>query len=191
VPGCYPEEHLTGRLPFPLFARSMIGIGGIVLQVGRMSRGGGHEVWRKSRVAKSSSTTRRLLGLLLEEGDKVCGIMISWMSGVACKMIIGLPLRSLAFLRPPKAILVPGMYFLGFCIDCQHLSPRWLVHWYHKPRGTRKGCPPSTQHPCPCWRRCKRSRRPGQTCGRRDRGAQGRSCCPRRPSGCGTVRSGS
>jgi hypothetical protein len=23
-------------------------------------------------------------------------------------------LRSLAFLRPPKAILVPGMYFLGF-----------------------------------------------------------------------------
>jgi hypothetical protein len=58
----------------------MIGIGGIVVQVGRMSRGGvGHEVWRELGVAKSSSTTKRLLGLLLEEGDKVCDGMISWM----------------------------------------------------------------------------------------------------------------
>lgn len=70
MPGCYPEEHLTGRLPFPLFARSMIGIGGIVLQVGRVSREGGHEVWRKLWVAKSR-VARRLLGLLLEEGDEV------------------------------------------------------------------------------------------------------------------------
>jgi hypothetical protein len=76
-----PRKHLTERLPFPLFARSMIGIGGIVLQVGRMSRGVvGHEVWRKLRVAKSSSTTKRLLGLLLEEGDKVCEGMVSWVS---------------------------------------------------------------------------------------------------------------
>jgi hypothetical protein len=57
----------------------MIGIGGIVLQVGRMSRGVGHdEVWRKLRVAKSSATTRHLLGLLLEEGDEVCVEMVSW-----------------------------------------------------------------------------------------------------------------
>jgi hypothetical protein len=78
-------------------------------------------VWRKLRMAKSSSTLRRLLGLLLEEGDKVWEVRISWMSGIIVLTIIDLPLRSLAFLRPPKAILVPGMYFLGFCIDCQHL----------------------------------------------------------------------
>ena len=86
----------------------MIGIGGIVLQVGRMSRGVGHEVWRKLWVAKSSATTKRLLGLLLEEGDEVCEGIISWMSCAAGQKIIDLPLRSLAFLRPPKAILVPG-----------------------------------------------------------------------------------
>jgi hypothetical protein len=62
----------------------MIGIGGIVLQGGRMSRGGvGHDVWRKLRVAKSSEKTRRLLSLVLEEGDKVCDEMISWMSRFA------------------------------------------------------------------------------------------------------------
>lgn len=46
-------------------------------------------------------------------------------------------LRSLAFFRPPKAILVPGMYFLGFsrysnCEDSQSCvvagPAEWMVH---------------------------------------------------------------
>jgi len=75
-----------------------------------------------SRVAKASAT-RRLLGLLLEERDEVCKITISSISSFANWAIFDLPLRSLAFLRPPKAILVPGMYFLGFCVRCQSLLP--------------------------------------------------------------------
>jgi hypothetical protein len=57
---------------------------------------------------------QRLLGLLLEEGDKVCNLFISDVFEMTDKLKACLPFLSLAFLRPPKAILVPGMYFLGF-----------------------------------------------------------------------------
>ena len=98
-------------------------------------------------------------------------------------------LRSLGFLRPPNAILVPGMYFLGFS---RYSNWARLAHgWIHQALRNVRECRCSTQHPSACWRRCRRSPRPGQTCGRRDRKGWGRSCYPHPPSGCGTVRSGS
>jgi hypothetical protein len=49
-------------------------------------------------------------------------------------------------------------------------------------------CPPATLHPSAYWHRCRRSPRPGRTCGQRDRVGWGQSCCPHPPSECGTVR---
>ncbi|KAH8627833.1 cytochrome c [Alternaria alternata] len=100
-------------------------------------------------------------------------------------------LRSLGFLRPPKAILVPGMYFLGFSrySNCHVLadeSARCVFVW----RNVRE-CRCSTRCPSACWRRCMRSPRPDRSYGRRDRVGWGRSCCPHPPSGCGTERNGS
>ena len=88
--------------------------------------------------------------------------------------------RSFAFFNPPKAILVPGMYFLGFsrysnCIDCKQpasdasnsvdsCAPRYLL---------------SIQLPCSCLHRYTKSLRLVQFYDQRDRADWGRSCCPR------------
>lgn len=87
---------------------------------------------------------------------------------------------SFAFFNPPKAILVPGMYFLGFsrysnCNRCKQPAS--------DASGSVDGCPPryplSIQLPCSCLRRYMRSLRLDQFCDQKDRVGWGRSCCPR------------
>ena len=90
-------------------------------------------------------------------------------------------LRSLGFLRPPKAILVPGMYFLGFSrySNCHVLadeSARCVFVW----RNVRE-CRCSTRCPSACWRRCMSSPQRIQSCDRRDRGDLVRLCFPHPP----------
>jgi hypothetical protein len=71
--------------------------------------------------------------------------------------------RSLAFLSPPKAIFVPGMYFLGFSRYSNWvklaLSPTirsrmdLAIKWLHV--ANLPMCPLSTQHPSACSPRCR------------------------------------
>lgn len=69
--------------------------------------------------------------------------------------------RSLGFLRPANTIFVPGMYFLGFSRYSKRVSFPHVIP-------AKKGITRAEQRNCPetylslCWRRCKRSRQPGQ-----------------------------
>lgn len=87
---------------------------------------------------------------------------------------------SFAFFNPPKAILVPGMYFLGFSryANCNNRKQP-----ASDASNSLDGCAPryplSIQLPCSCLRRYMRSLRLVQFFDQRDREGWGRSCCPR------------
>lgn len=55
---------------------------------------------------------------------------------------------SFSFFRPPNAILVPGMYFLGFSRYSNYTEVRSvrqiLIHWFFCPLG--EGSPPGAAH---------------------------------------------
>lgn len=88
---------------------------------------------------------------------------------------------SLPFLRPPKAILVPGMYFLGFsrysnwnlesALYASRIGLFCIIPMY----------PLSTRLPCVCSRLCMRSPPPDLSCARISRGGWAQSCYPPLP----------
>jgi hypothetical protein len=65
--------------------------------------------WHMSIMA--GADLERLLGLILEPGNKIVPVCIYVSASHACGSGVSIPLP---FFKPPKAILVPGMYFLGF-----------------------------------------------------------------------------
>jgi hypothetical protein len=111
----------------------------------------------------------RLFGLLLEEGDQVVAVLV--------------------LLETTEGHLGTGNVLLGVLevleLNCVSSVPIAVSH------SIIPECSRPSECPSACWRRCMSSPRLDQSCGRRDRAAQGQSCCPRQPSECGTVRIGS
>lgn len=114
----------------------------------------------------------RLFGLLLKEGDQIVTV--------------------LGLLETAKGHLGTGNVLLGVLevleLCCVSIDCR--VIFVLVGRHIRE-CRGSTRCPFACWHRCMSSQRRNQSCGRRGRVARGQSCCPHRPSGCGTERNGS
>lgn len=111
----------------------------------------------------------RLFGLLLEEGDQVVSV--------------------LGLLETAKGHLGTRNVLLGVLevLELEQLLAiysKTISFWLHVIPEYR--C--STRCPFACWRRCMSNPQRNQSCGRKDRGAQGQSCYPRPPSRCGTER---
>lgn len=99
---------------------------------------------------------------------------------------------SFAFFSPPNAILVPGIYFLGFsrysnCVADQQ-GPFTLHNLGLLLGRCLQECSRSILSPCSCSRLYTRNPRLGQSYGQRGRGGWGRSCCPRLRLRCDIVR---
>jgi len=111
---------------------------------------------------------KRLFGLLLEEGDKIVAV--------------------LGLLETAEGHLGTGNVLLGVLevLELCQIS-MWTIN--ERLGKTVPECSRPSARLSACWHRYMRIPRPGRTDDRRDREAQDRSCCPRRPSGYGTARS--